>query len=72
MNDTICDDTYLCTLVTNEREIHVGDTVYRTELKIDRTAKSVFTDFDGDEYLEFEEGGNAWLSGPGDYVCKLR
>lgn len=48
----------LCEL-PNGREIFAGDRVYRTKLKKMVTAKSMFYDYDGDGYLEFEEGGNA-------------
>ena len=48
----------LCTL-PNGREVFAGDKVYRTELRVDRTALGIYIDPDGDEYLTFEEGGNA-------------
>ena len=48
----------LCTL-PNGRDIYPGDKVYRTELRVDRTAQGIYVDFEGDDYLTFEEGGNA-------------
>lgn len=64
-------ESYLCTL-KNGREIHKGDTVYRTDLKLDVTAEDIYVDSDGDRYLVFEEGGNAWIDGPMLAQQKLR
>lgn len=49
---------FLCTL-PNGRDVYCGDKVWRTELRKDVTAISIFIDWEGDEYLCFEEGGNA-------------
>lgn len=49
---------FLCTL-PNGRNIHCGDKVYRTELRKEVTASSMYIDHEGDEYLCFEGGGNA-------------
>jgi hypothetical protein len=57
------EENYLCTL-ENGREVFKGDKVYRTELKVTVTAEGMFIDGDGDTYLTFDEGGNAWISGP--------
>jgi hypothetical protein len=64
-------DNYLCTL-QNGREIFKGDSVYRTRFKRNVTADSIYVDKDGDIYLCFEEGGNAWVEGPSDNDQGLR
>ena len=69
----------LCTL-PNGRDIYPGDKVYRTDLRVDRTAEGIYVDFEGDEYLTFEEGGNAlvtpvspfYLEAGNDSTTKLR
>lgn len=69
----------LCTL-PNGRDIYPGDKVYRTDLRVDRTAEGIYVDFEGDEYLTFEEGGNAlvtpvspfYLEAGNDSTIKLR
>ena len=60
----------LCTL-PNGRVIFPGDGVYRTHLQVHVTAESVWVDYEGDEYLTFYEGGNAWIGGPSDFTIKL-
>lgn len=64
-------NNYLCTL-HNGREVHKGDTVYRTDLNLHVTAEDIYVDSDGDRYLVFEEGGNAWIDGPMPAQQKLR
>lgn len=56
----------LCTL-PNGREIFPGDKVWRTDLHCEKTAQGIYTDFEGDEYLTFEEGGNALVNPISDF-----
>lgn len=53
------------------KPVYRGDVLYRTELRKTATADSAFTDADGDTYLSFKEGGNAWICGPYNTACKL-
>ncbi len=67
---------YLGTL-PNGREVFEGDMVYRTVLQEDGIAKSIYVDPDGDEFLTFEDGGNALVKVvsdfyPADYRINLR
>jgi hypothetical protein len=62
---------YLCTLDSG-REIFKGDKVWRTAEGYEVTAQCIYTDKDGDNYLCFEEGGNAWISGPFNGHQQLR